>query len=42
MCVKCMGMLARLRIGVSNYRGGNKAERILDIFYRFSVRGMVV
>lgn len=30
VCGKCMGMLERLKIRMSNYRGGKKAERILE------------
>lgn len=28
-----MGMLGRLRIGVANYRGGKKAERISERYF---------
>lgn len=31
VCVKCMGMLGRLRIGFSKYR--KKAERILEQYF---------
>lgn len=33
VCVKCMGMLQRLRIAFFNYRGGETAERISEGYF---------
>lgn len=33
VCIKCMGMLQRLRIGFFNYRDGEKAERISEGYF---------
>lgn len=33
VCDKCMGILQRLRVGFFNYRGGEKAERILEGYF---------
>lgn len=45
VCGKCVGMLERSRIRVSNYSGGEKAERILEgwgFFTDFQVCGLLV